>query len=495
LGIKIILMRKPCFIFLLLTSAITVFAQPAITWNAPVIVASGYSNVYPRLSLTTGNAPLVTWENNPANKIYSSKWNGSAFTAPITLTPPGVTPFIATWSGAEIAASGDTAYVVFFTEPVMDAKIYMVRSLDGGLSFGDTVRVDVPGTTNIPAFPGVAISAGGHPVVHYMLTDSAMMDAEYVTRKSVNGGNSFMSPASPSSAAPGFVCDCCPASMAISGNHHVLLYRNDDNNIRDIWASFSSDASLTFPNSAETDHTNWNISSCPSSGPSGVISGDSLFSVWMSDATGDARIYLGTTNIHDQDVGLNRQLYPTGTSTQNYPVIAGNGDTLGVVWQGYNGSFQEVLFTSSVTGASGLGVRVDTLTKAFTGHQSRPDIAFADGTFHIVYSDANGSNVKYLSGSISNALTVQATANTNALEFSTAYNDGTLALKINSTRSFPGTCDIYNSTGQLLASSVFEALKGENYLNIDCRLISGSYIIIITDEAGKIYKDKITYVK
>lgn len=461
-------------------------SQTSVSWSSPLIVAPGstYNNVYPRITLMTGDKPLVVWESGFTDKVYRSVWTGSSFTTPIAVNPAGVIPFVATWAGAETASSGDTAHIVFFSEPMMEAEIYIVSSYDGGLTFGDTVRVDQPGTSNVPAFPSVAVFPGGDPVVNYMLTDSAMMDAEYLIARSSNGGSSFLSPVAPSIGATGFVCDCCPANTVIKDNNVALLYRNDDTNIRDIWASFSNDGAVTFPASAEIDQTNWYITACPSSGPSGIIIGDTLFYTWMSDASTDARIYIGAVNINDQQVGYNRQLYPVGTSTQNFPVIAGKGDTLGVVWQGYNGGVQEVLFTYSVTGSSGLGVKTDTLTKAFTGHQSRPDMVFNNGKFHIVYSDSNGSNVKYLTGNVNISTGLNDTENT-ALSFNSFYDGESLILNVRSENDLRASCKLYNSIGQIVSASNLEITKGKNTFSVSENLKSGIYLVTINDDRGR----------
>jgi hypothetical protein len=487
-------MKKIYLIIILFFFQNYIQSQTIVNWGTPLPVATGLSNVYPRLTLINGENPLVIWENASTDKIYSSKWTGTAFTTPLILNPPGVIPYIATWVGAEIGSSGDTAFVVFFSEPMMSAKIYIVRSIDGGLSFSDTLRIDSAGTSTIPAFPTVAVAPGGNPVVSYMQTNSSMLDAEYVLLRSTDGGNNFGPPVTPSLGAPGFVCDCCPASIAIDGNNQSLLYRNDDTNIRDIWASFSSDASATFPFTSEIDQTNWYITSCPSSGPSGLIIGDSLFYTWMSDATSDARIYMGSTNIHDQQIGQNRQLYPFGSSTQNFPVIAGKGDTLGVVWQGYNAGSQEVLFTYSVTGAAGLGQSVDTLTKGLPGNQSRPDIEFKNGKFHVVYSDSNGGNVKYLTGNISAATGIEESSG-KALLVTSFYQNGSIVLKLNSEMRNSGICEVYNSLGQKVASSGIEITQGKNDHVISGDFKSGIYMISISTNNGQVYRSKMRIIK
>jgi len=463
-------------------------AQSA-NWNTPVTVASGttYSNIYPRIALTTGDNPQVIWGNSGTDKIYSSRWNGTSFTNPIALNPAGVFPYVATWTGAEIASSGDTVFVVFSTDPVGNtAQVYTVRSLDGGITFQDTVRVDQIGT-DIPRFPSVAVGLNGNPVVNFMRFNSAFEDAEYSISRSTTGGATYLAPINPTAAAPGFVCDCCPATVVTSGNQHVLLFRNDDNNIREMWGCYSTDGSASFTASGEIDQTNWMISSCPSSGPSGVIMGDSLVSTWMSNSD----VYISSTNLNDQQIGTHRKLSPMGLGTQNFPVIAGKGDTLAIVWQNTNGS-NEVFFTYSVTGTAGLGVNIDTLTLGSTGSQTRPDIQFSNGKFHVVYSDNVGNNVKYLQGTIDpNSLGLNEPEANDKIEIFTVQTEGKTALHVKSELSTESTIQLINSAGQQVSVTKQQISKGISTISIPENIQKGIYYVVLETKAGVIYKEKV----
>ena len=463
-------------------------AQSTI-WDAPVTVALGttYRNIYPRITLTTGDNPLVVWENSGTDKIYSSRWNGSAFTTPITLNPNGVFPYIASWTGAEVASSGDTVFVVFSTEPTATtAQVYTVRSLDGGVTFQDTVRVDQIGT-DIPRFPSIAVGLNGNPVVNFMRFNAAFEDPEYSISRSTTGGTSYLAPINPTTAAPGFVCDCCPASIAASGDRQVLLFRNDDNNIREMWGCYSTDGSASFTAAAEVDQTNWNISSCPSSGPSGVIMGDSLVTTWMS--AGD--VYISSTNLATQQIGVHRQLFPTGLGVHNFPVIAGRGDTLAVVWQGSNGGTTDIFFTYSVTGTAGLGVNIDTLTAGTIGSQTRPDIQFSNGKFHIVFSDNVGSNVKYLQGTIDPAtLGVNEVNTSSAIELFTSQVEGKTTIQVRSELETEASIQLINSAGQQVISAKQQITKGISAISVP-EVQKGIYFVVLETKAGKVYKQKV----
>lgn len=366
----------------------------SVQWSPAMVVADGtsYDNVYPRLALTTDNTPLVIWENN-TGFVYAARWNGSGFTTPVTINPAGISPYIATWVGAEVAASGDTVYIVYSTDIMPPTAVYCQRSIDGGLTFGDTVRVDNVLPENA-RFPGVAIDSDNNPVVHFMRVGLAEENPRYVISTSANGGMSFGPAVEAASGITGEACDCCPAATITSGAEHVLLFRNNHTDEREMWACFSHDGSQTYTESAAVDTTGWMVGSCPSSGPSAMISGDSLVTTWMTTS----KIYVSSINTSTHEIGTHRQLFPTGAGTQNFPVIAGSGDTLAIAWQGTVSGSSVIFFTLSTTGAAGLGANIDTITVLDPGSQTRPGLAFADGTFHLTYADSDGNNVKYMTG-------------------------------------------------------------------------------------------------
>jgi hypothetical protein len=484
-------MKKYYIVSILLAFHIISYAQ-SLTWSAPVTVATGLSNIYPRLTLMSGDLPLVIWGNTSTHYIYSAKYTGSSFTTPIPVHNSGIMPYLATWTGGEISSSGDTAYIVFSN--LSFEKVYSVRSIDGGNSFGDTVRIDEK-TESTPRMPSVAVNPAGNPVVGYMIVDSATMEPEYAIAHSTDGGLSYTS-VIPSPSPPGASCDCCPPNMAVNGTTEALVFRNNISNLRNMWTSISTDGGNSFTVSAEIDQSDWIVSSCPSSGPSAIISGDSLISTWMSEGTtGDARIYLGTMNIADQQIGLNKQIYPFGISTQNFPVIAGNGDTLGIVWQGVNAGSQEVLFTYSFTGAAGLGVTVDTITKAITGQQSRPDLVYKNGFFHLVFRDSNGANVKYIKANAATPTIIEESKNAKDLKISPFFQNNMIILNINSISDLNAQCEIINSMGQKISSKTLRIKTGENHFNIPGNYSDGVYYINVTSATGENHKVKIGIIK
>ena len=66
----------------------------------------------PRIVLTSQDNPLIIWRKDSSPKVLrASKWNGNSFSQPYDISQTGVFP--SSWDGPEIAAKGDTVYVVF----------------------------------------------------------------------------------------------------------------------------------------------------------------------------------------------------------------------------------------------------------------------------------------------------------------------------------------------------------------------------------------------
>lgn len=298
-----------------------------VTWSTPVTVAANtYGNLHPRVVVDRSGDPMVLWGKMNMN-AYFSRWTGTAFSTPVSLNNMSTLPvFAASWAGPDIAAFGDTVYAVMKRTPetVDTHYVYITHSYDGGTSFSTPVRVDNI-DTNKSRFPTVTTSSSGNPIVAFMKFNASFMDAQYVVSRSSDYGNSFSADVLASSTA-GDVCDCCPASLVSSGSKVMTLYRNNVSNIREIWTSVSSDGGATFPASLEIDSTNWMITSCPSSGPDAFVIGDTLYSVFMSKASGKELVHLsraslsGSTYWHKRITGDF-----SGLLSQNYPRIANSG--------------------------------------------------------------------------------------------------------------------------------------------------------------------------
>ncbi|MBL7985522.1 MAG: T9SS type A sorting domain-containing protein [Flavobacteriales bacterium] len=378
----------------------------SLSWVAPVDVApANAGSLRPRIVLNGDGAPVVLWGAMSPMANYVAVGNGSGFGPAIEVSTPGCMPAVADWMGSSIAAAGNTVWVVMKATPEETRPVYVRRSDDGGTTWGDTLRVD-PYDGLVSRFPSIDVVDPDAPVVQYMQFDSGYFGARQVVSHRMGGA--FMGPVQVSEPfAPGEVCDCCPNQVIAGDDHTLALYRNAGSNVRVIWGASSSDDGMSFQSGAEIDTTGWVLNACPSSGPDGYLAGDSLRYVWMSGANNGNKVYIGNALAADLSLGEQSFIHPGQAQglQQNFPRIAGNGDTLGVVWQQTFAGQSEILFSWSVSGVNGLS-QPDTVNVDLAGSQRTPDIAYANGSFHIVWSEVTGTKVRYRKATIPSAVSI-----------------------------------------------------------------------------------------
>lgn len=380
-------------------------AQNGIDWNTEIPVSDGtiYGNLRPRIVLTANDIPLIVYANGDDKQIYASRWNGTSFSTPVSLLPANMEAYALSWTGPDAAAKGDTVIVVFKAEPMDDGNVYVVRSVDGGISFSDTVRVD---DQNEPVawMPSLDIDENGNPSVVYMAHDSAWVNPHYVVAHSSNTGLSFNPSMNITASVPEEACDCCPAEYVINGNREVMLYRNNDNNVRDIFGIYSTDGGVTYPSVSQINMLDWVVTSCPSSGPHGLLRNDDLITVSMSRSSGKSRVYItntpATTTLGSQTEIM--MTPPSNTNgSQNFPRISGGQHTIVMAWQESNPSNVDVYCAVSTSGNV-----TDFLTSKavantnLTSSQSNPDLVYKNGIVHFVFQDSPSSSVIYKTGTI-----------------------------------------------------------------------------------------------
>ena len=401
------MLRNSSFITVAFASTLVVSSvhsqDTQLSWDEVVDCnAAGEGTLRPRITLNASNSPVVLWGKSAPGSNYVAIGEAGGFSPIVEVSAPGCVPSVADWMGSSIASVGNTVWVVMKATPEETKPTYVRRSDDGGYTWGDTIRVD-PFDGLVSRFPTIDVADPGRPLVQYMQFDGGWSGARQVVTHFMAG--SFMEPVQVSTPyAPGEVCDCCPGQVITNGDRTVALYRNAGSNIRVMWGATSDDHGASFPLGSVIDTTGWSLGSCPSSGPDGYLVGDSIRYVWMSGANNGTKVYLGSALASDLSLGTARFVNPGQASgqTQNFPRIAGNGDTLGVVWEQYTNGARDIFFSWSVTGVAGLSVP-EMVNTDMTGSQKTPDIAYADGSFHIVWSEFGANQVRYRKGTVLDA--------------------------------------------------------------------------------------------
>ncbi len=389
-------MRTYLFIFLLLVSN-KVWCQSGIQFAAPITVANGtvYSYAKPKIVLDVNNEPVVLWGKISSGQIFVSTFNGSGFNTPVQINPVGTEAYISSFYNADIKSNGDTMVAVFATD-VPANRTYLVKSVDGGNTWSDTIRVDQLTNGEIAYFPSVDLNEYGKIAVTFMRHDAGWANPRYVIATSLDDGNSFLPDTNASAVASGEVCDCCPAEMVYEGDKQVLIFRNNNSNTREFYASVSNDNGNSY-SGLNVDNLGWVYPACPSVAPSAFISNDSLVTVFMNGVTGVNRLYVSTSSLSGMTNGnlfMVDSIVPVGT-TQTQPQMAGKDSIMALVWNNTMPGEAEVYFRFSNSGAAGLTGDGINITNS-SGTQQHADIIYANGVFHIVYQNNPTQEVYYL---------------------------------------------------------------------------------------------------
>lgn len=373
-----------------------VFCQVQFTTPIPVANGVTYGYLRPKIALDADNNPVVLWGKSSTHQIFVSTFNGSTFNAPVQINPVGTHPFMASWYNADIKNQGDSIVAVFPTD-MPSYHVYLVKSTDGGDTWSDTIRVDSIPVDGIAYFPSVDINEWGEIAVAYMQHDAGWADPRYVVSTSHDFGNSFEPDVDASAIANGEVCDCCPAHITYENDRQVLIFRNNDVNIREFYSAVSINNGTSY-NGLNIDNQAWNVFSCPSVAPSAFIANDSLITVFMSGASGANRVYVSTSTINSLQTGFVNMIDNTlaTTTNQNHPKISGKDSVMAMVWQNSIPGETDIYFRFSNSGAMGLLGDGVVISNPTTGAQQNPDIIYANGIFHIVYQNAPTNEIYYL---------------------------------------------------------------------------------------------------
>jgi hypothetical protein len=300
--------------------------------------------------------------------------------------------------GPEIAAKGDTLYLIFESLVHNKHVIYLKGSFEGGLTFSDTIRVSGNSNTNYFFMPNVAVMEDGNPVISYMVSDST--GYKHIVRASLDFGNTFSAEVDVSALAPGEPCDCCQSTLVTNGDNVYLLFRNDDDDVRNTYIAQSIDDGLTFTTTQDLDDINWVLSSCPTSSPVGAVLGDSIMVVRRNGGSGVNELYKSNVNTDDLQKSYFTQVESAGSSLQDKAEIATDLNNFVSVWQENRNGITECFY--SVIGSDGKslynGIISDTAT---FGHKIEPDISYGGpylGNFSVVYTASTEHEVHFFYG-------------------------------------------------------------------------------------------------
>ena len=256
-------MKQILLLFVLIVPTL-IFSQ--IIFSPEIIISdntTGYGR--PRMTLTANDIPVIIWlKDGNDHSIMMSRGNGNGtFSTLIEIVDHDLEP--AGFIGPEIASKGDTVYIAFICGAFTNNAIMIKRSFDAGITFSDTIRVSPKDNNYKYAMPNVEVKDDGNPIISYMKCTQNYTDWEQIVNISMDFGSTFDNEVNASVFSPGEPCDCCKSSVITEGNNVYLLFRNNDNNVRNMYISKSIDGGISFTSTEDLDDINWILNSCPTS--------------------------------------------------------------------------------------------------------------------------------------------------------------------------------------------------------------------------------------
>lgn len=386
----------------LVSNIVMLSAQWSGEIDLNVDINQGY--LWPRIVETELGA-CVTWGNGATKDIYSiTIEHGNKGSA--TLLNDGFEPAFTTgWASTEIASYQGQVGIIYKSDNAETGSTFLLFSNDNGQSFTGPLEV-INGNDITHRFPAIAMDNDGI-YISYMRFQQGFLDPQYDLIHFEDESLMMSETVSVSENLTGEVCDCCVSNILTDEDEVVVLFRNNNSNFRDIHAGFANKSDLEFESITDLDSGSWRIFSCPSTGADALISGNNLISVYMSGQEVAGTLYLSEVDMITKELINERKLItdPSTMINMNFPRLAGNGDTLGVVWQASQDRSLNVYFSYSVDGTSVLGDTVIQLASDPSGTQINPDIAFRNGVFHITWQDNSTAHVKYKTFSLKETTT------------------------------------------------------------------------------------------
>ena len=460
-NLKELQMKKLLLLVGVILFCLSGFAQD-LSFTSPIPVSDANNFKRPRIALVDDHKPVVLFGGDASKPLYVSRFNGISFDAPVQITPPNLDPAYAYWMGAEIAAKGQDVWVIFKAEPEHQHPVYLVHSADGGITWSDTIKV--VGNQPLTRMPEMDLLADGTPIVCYMRYDSTNTYPYYYTKQWVT--NAWTKPMRLDSLLQDEACDCCPAEILPNADKPMVVYRNNDHNLREVKLAIQ-EGSSGYNKIINVDNTAWTLNTCPSSGPDIVRFKDSLVTIWHGRPTGPANLYISTIDTTNYAMGYHGSFVDT-SAVQNYPRLSASDEFIASVHDMRIGSkFRTVVnySSNSITEFRNQVIKID----SGSAHQRYPDVIVGGKVAHMVYEDYGTGKIMYRAFA-EEGLSLPEKLN---LELNIYPNPSAELIYIQSELDFD-QAHIYDLQGKLVS----QQLVNEGRIDISS-LASGQYILSV----------------
>jgi hypothetical protein len=171
------------------------------------------------------------------------------------------------------------------------SNIVFCVSKDGGSTWTSPISVDSDPKQGIMRgfFDAVVLPNDEIAVAYLKDVANSTKHEERDLRMVVTKNGAFQ----PEKVIDPVVCDCCPINMLIDANGALnIVYRDNNDDIRDMAKMISTDNAETFSKSKILHNDEWKISGCPHSGAVSSTSGKGALFAWFSGADKEKGIRL-----------------------------------------------------------------------------------------------------------------------------------------------------------------------------------------------------------
>ena len=212
-----------------------------------------------------------------------------------------------------------------------DADIHVASSIDGGATWGASVRVNDDTGAAYNFMPSMDVLSDGSVALAWL--DERGPGTEMRFSRSTDAGATWSANVVAVTQPEGEPCDCCqPHLLAFAGGAVGVAFRNNITNVRDMYVSISTNMGVTWFPPERVSEGGWTLGSCPGSGPAIAAMGEGAIVTWMDRSRAHSDIWVDEWTGPAAGFGDDRILAEGTSFAVNHPVIAVVGDTVHVAY-------------------------------------------------------------------------------------------------------------------------------------------------------------------
>jgi hypothetical protein len=287
-------------------------------------VAVVFTGVQPQLA-KRGEQVFLTYGQDNILSVLRSDDGGQTFGKAVKLTNPGRVS-LGMHRGPRIAVTPNIVMVTLVAGVKgggADGDLLLYRSTDGGATFAAPVVInDVPGS----AREGLhAFAANDQGFVTAAWLDLREKGTRIYSAVSRTHGATWSADQLVYASPSGSVCECCHPSIAVgrgsSGRGRTVMFRNNLSGNRDMYIVRSIDG-VSYQAPQKSGTGSWKLDACPMDGGAVALDGNDVISVWRREND----VYLAVSGQAEKRLGAGRD-----------PVIDQSGDHRDIAWSSPQG--------------------------------------------------------------------------------------------------------------------------------------------------------------